>query len=235
MKKTYPLLLVFNIAFYLCARAQTAGRLIYADDFSKPLDGKTWIVEMESKPGAPSSVYTKNKALILDTRGGVTIWLNKVLGGNLDIEYDREVLIDTGKNDRLSDCNQFWMATDPHNSNLFTRNGRFEDYDNLVLYYAGMGGNGNTTTRFRKYRNDGKKPVIKQYLDGPHLLKANTVYHIRIIVRPDSTSFWVNNECYFKYHDPLPLTTGYFGFRSTASRQEIRNFKIFKNEQAAIK
>ena len=203
-----------------------SGQPFFSEDFSTPLDTATWVVEMEPAPGSHSSVYTKDKTLILDTKAGVTVWLNKPLSGNLQIEYDREVLVDTGKNDRLSDLNQFWMAADPHKARLFSRNGRFEAYDNLVLYYAGMGGNGNKTTRFRKYLEGGTKPLIKEYLDAPHLLKPNRIYHIKITLQNGTTSFWVDNECYFTYTDPSPLTSGYFGFRSTWSRQEIKNLKI---------
>lgn len=206
--------------------AQTPGKLIYADDFSKPLDPKTWTAEIE--PAANTSVvYTKNESLILDTKGGVTVWLNKVLTGNIQIEYDRVVLVDTGKNDRLSDFNQFWMATDPHNPNLFTRNGKFEAYDDVNLYYVGMGGNTNKTTRFRKYFN-GQKPLIQEYLDKPHMLQPNKTYHIKIVVNKGVTSFWVDGERYFTHMDATPLTSGYFGFRSTWSRQSVTNFKVYQ-------
>lgn len=222
MKKLLLLVFLCQTAF-----AQTPGKLIYADNFSKPLDNKTWVAEIEPKPGATSSVQTKNGALVLDTKGGVTVWLNKVLSGNIQIEYDRQVLVDTGRNDRLSDFNQFWMASDPHNANLFTRGGKFEAYDNLQLYYVGMGGNTNKTTRFRKYLENGTKPVIKEYLDAPHLLQKNKTCHIKIIVKNGTTSYWVNGECFFTYDDLQPLKSGYFGFRSTWSRQEVRNFRVY--------
>jgi rhamnogalacturonan endolyase len=200
VKKIIPFfILACNIAF-----AQTRDKLIFTADFSKPIDDKLWVSEIEPKPGAISTVNTKNNALILDTKGGVTVWLNKLLSGNIRIEYERQVLVDKGRNDRLSDFNQFWMASDPHNSNLFTRSGKFEEYDNLQLYYVGMGGNTNKTTRFRKYESGGTKPVIKEYLDAPHLLKANKIYHIQIIVNKGVTSYWVDGECYFTWTDPSP-------------------------------
>lgn len=190
------------------------------------LDPKVWVAEIEQKAGGISSVYTQDGALVLDTRGGVTVWLNKLLRGDLRIEFDREVLVDTGRNDRLSDMNVFWMATDPRNTNLFTRNGKFASYDNLQLYYVGMGGNSNRTTRFRKYYSGGRKPVIREYSDPAHLLRANKLYHIKILDSAGTTSYWVDGECYFSYADPVPLKEGYFGFRSTWSRQRISNFRI---------
>ena len=98
----------------------------------------------------------------------------------------------------------------------------------LRLYYAGIGGNTNTTSRFRKYEGDGRKPLIKEYKDALHLLTKNKQYHIRIIVKNKITSLWLNNECYFDYTDQEPLTAGYFGFRSTWSRQVVKNFRVFQ-------
>jgi len=209
-------------------RGAISAGLVFSDDFAGPLDPKVWVAEIEPKAGNISAVYTRDSALVLNTRGGVTVWLNKLLHGDVRIEYDREVVVDTGKNDRLSDMNVFWMATDPGNANLFTRNGRFEAYDSLQLYYVGMGGNTNKTTRFRKYYSGGNKPVIKEYLDAAHLLRANKLYHIKIILRSGTTSYWVDGECFFSYADPAPLVTGYFGFRSTWSRQVIKNLRVWE-------
>jgi rhamnogalacturonan endolyase len=38
----------------------------------------------------------------------------------------------------------------------------------------------------------------------------------------------VDGEEYFSYRDPKPLTNGYFGFRTTWSRQTIDDLKIYK-------
>jgi len=156
----------------------------------------------------------------------VTVWLNKILSGNFTIEFDRKIIVGGGKNDRLSDMNMFWMAADPLNTNLFTRNGVLAQYDSLRMYYAGIGGNTNSTTRFRKYEGDGRRTLLQEYLDAEHLLKANTLYHIKIVMLDGTTSLWINDTCYFTYKDTFPLREGYFGFRSTWSHQEISNFRI---------
>ena len=206
--------------------SQRQGKLIFEEHFSKPLQTKIWKSEID--PVLYSSVFTKKGKLIMDTGGGVTVWLNKELEGNIKIEYDWTVLVDSGRNDRLSDLNQFWMASDPENKNLFTRNGKFEEYDSLRLYYVGFGGNTNTTTRFRKYYGDGQKPLIREYLDSDHLLKANKTYHITIIVSNGTSYFWVDGVRFFEFKDSRPFTKGYFGFRSTAARHAIDNFKVFQ-------
>ena len=156
---------------------------------------------------------------------GVTVWLNRLLTGDTRIDFDREVLVGTGRNDRLSDMNVFWMASDPQNPDLFTRDGRLAAYDNLRLYYVGMGGNTNKTTRFRKY-SGGDRKLIAEYTDPPHLLQANKRYHITILTQKGVTSYWVDGNRFFSLADSDPLTAGYFGFRSTWSRQAIRHFEV---------
>jgi rhamnogalacturonan endolyase len=199
-------------------------KLLFSDDFTAPLDTNIWIPEIAPLPD--SKVYTRNGKLVLDTRGGVTVWLNKLLGGNIIIEFDRKVIVANGKNDRLSDLNMFWMASDPKNPDLFTRNGILEKYDSLQLYYVGMGGNTNSTTRFRKYQGNGARTLLQEYTDTDHLLKPDKTYHIKIEVHDGITSFWVDGNCYFNYKDPSPLQKGYFGFRSTWSHQEISGFRV---------
>lgn len=216
---------IATVLFCTSAQAQI-DKLIYSTNFTGPLDKTEWITEIE--PKTPATVYTEKNRLILDTRGGVTVWLNKRLTGDIRIEYDRTVLMEGGANDRTSDLNQFWMATDPRNKNLFTRSGVLDSYDSLSLYYVGMGGNSNSTTRFRKYSGNGDRQLLQEYTDTTHLLKPNIIYHFTTIVKGDETSFWVNGISYFVYKDPALLKEGYFGFRSTKSRQAITNLKIYQ-------
>jgi rhamnogalacturonan endolyase len=234
MKKIIMLLTMGIVHYVVMAQQEqttdttvlSGGKLIVSDHFSKPIANDRWVVEMAA--GTNSSVYTKDNKLVLDTKGGVTVWLNRLLQGDLRIEYDRKVIVAGGANDRLSDLNNFWMAADPLNKNLFTRNGVLESYDSLQLYYVGMGGNTNKTTRFRKYEGNGERRLLKEYTDPAHLLQANKVYHIAIVAKNGVTSYWVDGECYFIYKDPVPLKEGYFGFRSTKSHQEISNFKVYQ-------
>ena len=207
----------------------SGGTLIYSADFTTPLDTTRWKVEMAPAPA--STVYTQHGKLVLDTKGGVTVWLNQLLEKNIRIEYDRKVIVAGGVNDRLSDCNQFWMANDPRNENLFTRHGVLESYDSLQLYYVGMGGNSNKTNRFRKYEGNGERRLLQEYTDTAHLLQANKVYHITTVVKNGVTSFWVDGQRYFVFHDSAPLQQGYFGFRSTKSHQEISGFRVYQLEE----
>lgn len=235
MKKIFMSLMMGAILYPVMAQQQPAdttvlygGKLIIADDFSKPLAADRWVVEMAPLPN--SSVYAKDNKLVLDTKGGVTVWLNRSLKSDFRIEYDRKVVVAGGINDRLSDVNNFWMAADPRNKNLFTRNGVLASYDSLQQYYVGMGGYTNKTTRFRKYEGNGERRLLQEYTDQAHLLQANKVYHIVIVVKDGITSYWVDGKCYFIYNDPAPLKEGYFGFRSTKSHQEVSGFRVYRLE-----
>jgi rhamnogalacturonan endolyase len=200
-------------------------KLIFEEDFAKPIDTALWRVELENSPG--SSVNAENNKLVLNTGAGVTVWLKRKLLGNVLITYDRKVITGGGPFDRLSDLNQFFMASEPQGQGLAVRNGQLDEYNAMKLYYVGMGGNSNTTTRFRKYDGSGNRNLLAEYKDREHLLAANEIYHIEIEVRNGEVSYSVNGKQFFTFSDKEPLTEGYFGFRATKSHQEISNVKIY--------
>ena len=163
----------------------------------------------------------------MDVDGGATVWFNRKLAGDIMITYKRKVVMQQGRNDRLADLNMFWMATDPLNDRLFTRSGTFTEYDSLSLYYAGIGGDRNTTTRFRKYPGAGQRNLFRDLTNKAHLLEANKWYKIKIIVFQGHTRLLVDDQLFFSFEDPKPLKEGYFGFRTTGSRQVIDDFRVY--------
>lgn len=204
-----------------CVRWGERGALLHQDDFNGLLTG--YVSEYARKPG--NVVANRDGRLLIDVDSGATVWLDKPLSGNLLIAYTRRVVMDGGPNDRLSDLNQFWMARDPARDSLFTRSGKFEDYDDLELYYAGMGGNGNTTTRMRRY-GGGQRELVAERLGSDFLLEPNRDYRVEIAVQDGCTRMRVDGRDVFTYHDPRPLTRGYVGFRTTWSRQTIDGLTI---------
>lgn len=200
------------------------GELLYKDNFDAGLE--QWVIEAPKTPD--SRVAIENDRLMIDVDGGATVWLNKKLSGNVLIEYRRKVVMEGGRNDRLSDLNQFWMATDPKNSHLFTRSGVFSEYDSLLMYYVGVGGNYNTTTRFRKYTGDGRRVLLRDLQEQQYLLEPNKEYTVKIVVYNGRTSFYLNGNEYFSFQDPEPLSEGYFGFRTVQSRQVIDKLRIYQ-------
>lgn len=209
-----------------CAAPGKPGKLLYADDFGGKLD--QWVPEYRAAPG--STISAGAGALTIDVAGDATVWLRHKLSGDVSITYRRTVLMDGGANDRLSDLNQFWMASDPRNADLFTRDGTFSQYDALRMYYAGIGGNSNTTTRLRKYTGSGERVLLADLGDPAHLLQANRSYAIEISVVGGCTRVLVDGQRYFSHLDPAPLREGYFGFRTTHSRQRIEHFRVHQLE-----
>ncbi len=200
-------------------------KLIFADDFDSHQLSDQWVAETNEKDAPGFSI--KNGLLYLDTEGGITLWYKKIMEGNILIEYDRAVLVGGEKNDRLSDLNQFWMVTDPQ-QRMFKRKGGFREYDSVRMYYVGMGGNYNSTTRMRRYDGKAGLKIIAEYKDSAHLLVANKTYHIMMLVKDGLVKFIVDGQTFFSFNDDQPLRNGWFAIRSTKSRQVIDNVKIWQ-------
>ena len=196
------------------------GKLLYSDDFNNGIGN--WVSEFDN---TASSLATQNSKLDMDVTGGGTTWFVPKLSGNVQIEYDAVSLSHSSNGPNI---NQFWMATDPDNPDLFTRSGTFSEYDDLELYYAGLGGNNNSTSRFRKYLGDGTKPVLQEYTDAAHIPVANQTYRIKIIVYEGITQFFVDDELYFSLDDANPYTEGNFGFRTFNSHLQYDNFRVYR-------
>ena len=195
---------------------------------------KYWKVESES-PDYRVTFHGDTTEIV--SPKGLTLWRKEKMKGRVTIEYDACVVVEN-ENDRLSDLNCFWMASDPqYPDNLWKRaawrNGIFLNCYSLQLYYLGYGGNHNKTTRFRRY--DGNEAgvtdaqyrpaILKEYTDSEHLLKANHWYHIRITNEDGRVRYYRDGECLVDYLDVQPLTEGWFGFRTTLSRTRITNFR----------
>ena len=229
MKTNYLLVLLFAFTATIFSQQKPTGfskdKLMYSDNFQNGTSN--WMAEFE-KPETSTLKIIDGK-LDVSSSVGATVWFKTKLSGNIMITYD-ETLIDAGGiNDRVSDMNVFWMATDPAKPNgMIKRDGKFSSYDNLNLYYAGVGGHYNKFTRFRKYNSDGNKPVLKEYSDAAHLLVGNKKYSIIIIVYNGLIQYYLNNELYWELKDETPYTEGYFGFRTTISHQQFENFKVFR-------
>ena len=199
------------------------GKLLYSDDFDTGLG--RWHAEIE--PKGRSTVSVVDRKLRMDVGGGATAWFTRKLEGDVLITFTRKVIVAAGVNDRLSDLNMFWMASDPANAQLFTRQGAFAEYDGLQLYYAGIGGNTNTTSRFRRYSN-GERILHADLGDAAHLLEANREYAVKIAVYRGCTRVLLDGREYFQFRDPTPLRAGYFGLRTTQSRQDVDDFRVYR-------
>jgi hypothetical protein len=203
--------------------AYKLGGVLFSNDFSGDLS--RWLAEGTQ----PTIVDGKTD---LDTPVGTTVWFKPVIEGDVLIEYDVTVVDKGGPNDRVSDLNCFWMATDPcHPENLFAaseeRAGVFANYHHLNLYYVGYGGNTNSTTRFRRY-NNGNRELLGEYTDAPHLITPNHRCHIQLICFENLVEFWCDGQRLFRYEDPQPYRLGHFGLRTVQNHLIMDNFRVVR-------
>ncbi|MFT3789231.1 MAG: DUF6250 domain-containing protein [Tepidisphaeraceae bacterium] len=204
-----------------------ASELIASDDFR---DASQLVTELESG----GTVEAKDGVLIINAPAGCTVWFKPALEGPVMIEYDATVISAGGANDRVSDLNCFWMATDARAGDDFfskPRSGKFADYNELKCYYVGVGGNGNTTTRFRRYVGDRElRPLLPEHdlHDADDLLKPNTSYHVRIISTDKLIQFWRDDRKLFELVDLAPYVRGQFGWRTVSNHMQVRNFRMWR-------
>lgn len=215
-----------------------AGKLLYADDFTHGLG--SWRVEME-KPGV---VTAKGGVLDIDVPAGVTVWFLQKLDGPVMIQYEATVVSAGGANDRVSDLNSFWMATDPKTpEDLFAhaRSGKFAEYNSLNMYYVGLGGNGNTTTRFRRYIGDEtERPLLPQndlsVAQQPSRgIVANKAQTVTLIADGHLIQYWRDGEKIFEMIDPQPYAKGWFGIRTTKNHMQVRHLRIVRLAGAEVR
>ena len=234
MKKRLSIL--FLIMVSLTAQAQSG--------LNKRQFAKYWQVESESPD---YKIDFKGDTCEILSPKGLTLWRKQKMLQGISVEYDACVVDEGKEGDRLSDMNAFWLASDPHEKDIWKRagwrSGIFLRCYTLQMYYLGYGGNYNSTTRFRRY--DGNETgvedanmrpaILKEYTDEDHLLKANHWYHVKIeSTVTGRTRFYIDGECIVDYLDPQPLKEGWFGFRTTLSRTRITNFKAYQTPSLSI-
>ncbi|WAU83810.1 DUF6250 domain-containing protein [Streptomyces sp. Qhu-G9] len=198
------------------------GRLIARDDFRHGLS--QWATELQDG----GTVTAARGVLDIDVPSGATVWFRRALRGPYVIGYTATAISAGGANDRVSDLNNFWNATDARSpDDLFAtpRGGALAEYDHLRTYYAGYGANGNTTTRLRRYVGEaGVRPLILDYTEP--LLTANRPNRVRIVSDGSTVQWWNNGRLVFDHDDPEPYTRGHFAFRTVWSHFAITDFRV---------
>jgi hypothetical protein len=196
---------------------------LYSDTFSDDLSN--WLAE-----GTPPQLT--GREMELDAPVGSVVWFKPELSGDVLIEYDVTVLRMGGMNDRVSDLNCFWMATDPVDPNdLFAvgthREGVSARYDNLNLYSVSYGAEANSTTRFQRHEG-GQHEVLGEYTDPAHLIIPNHTYHIQLVACDGVVEFYRDGERLFHYVDPEPYRRGRFGLQTVENHLSMDNFRVVR-------
>jgi hypothetical protein len=200
------------------------GPVLFHDDFDAPSD--KWTTDLERG----GTVDVGHGRMDIDVPAGATAWFRPLIDGPVLIDYQATAVGLGGPNDRVSDLNCFWMARDARDpGDLFAvhRSGKFADYNPLLTYYVGLGGNGNTTTRFRRYvGSPTTRPILPQHDLRTDLLVPNVEQHIQLVADGRLIQFYRNGRRLFELDDPHPYTSGWFGFRTTASHLVLRSFSV---------
>jgi hypothetical protein len=189
-----------------------------------------WKIETEQ-----AASVTFGKVIDIETPAGLSLWYTRELVGPVAIEFDALAVSEGGANDAVSDLNAFWMARDPtvRDGSVFARgrSGAFAGYDDLETYYVGIGGNRNTTTRFRRYVGEpGNRPLLPGHdLKGAeNLLVPNRWTHVRLIADGRAIAVERDGRRIFELDDAQPYERGWFALRTTKSHLRIRNLRIGK-------
>lgn len=207
------------------------GKVLFADDFVHGLGA--WRVEMER----PGKVRAEDGVLDIDVPAGATVWFRRRLEGPVMIQYEAKVISAGGANDRVSDLNCFWMASDPAApKDIFARprTGAFAEYNSLRMYYVGLGGNGNTTTRFRRYIGDAvERPLLAEndlsVSEHPEKgIVSNKWQTITLVADGGLIQYWRDGAKLFEMVDSEPYTSGWFGLRTTKNHMQVRNLRIVR-------
>jgi hypothetical protein len=96
---------------------------------------------------------------------------------------------------------------------------------------VGLGGNGNTTTRFRRYIGDATlRPLLSEHdLGGAAvLLRPNDWQTVQLVALGGRIQYYRDGRPIFDFTDPEPYTRGRFGFRTTFSHVELRRFRVYR-------
>jgi len=205
----------------------SVGELVFLDDFENDLS--QWVVEQ--MPGGTARVI--NGKLDIDDAGGCTVWFKQKIGGSVVIEFDVTMVKEGGANDRVSDLNFFWMATDPSSPSDFfvnsaKRHGDFKNYHPLRLYYVGYGANDNTSTRFRRYPGDGSRPLLPEHdLSEPKFMNVpNKTIHLQVVADGNRIGLKRDGGIVFDFFDKDPFQEGWFGFRTLKNHMRIDQFRV---------
>jgi hypothetical protein len=216
------------VALCGCAVRPEFGDVLYSDDFDAGLSH--WQIESE-KPGR---IDAANGVLDIDVPAGVTIWFKPKLQGPVAIEFEATAVAAGGPNDQVSDLNVFWMANNPDGTEpvyATPRSGAFAQYDNLRTYYVGLGGNRNTTTRFRRYVGDpAQRPLLPQHDLSARsaMLQPNRKQTIVLVANGRTAEFRRDGQPLLRMIDPAPYTSGWFALRTTYSHLQIRRLRVYQ-------
>lgn len=218
-----------------------------SDDFRSGLS--RWRIEAEDPR---TELRALDGTLDIQTPAGLSLWWREPLRGDHALRFIATPLPapdSAGPHaGRVSDLNMFWNASEADGRQPQPRDGAFASYDTLRAHYVGYGANGNTTTRLRFYDGSGARTLLDGWADAPQAeaadrrgpmhagtrLAAGQAVEVQIVSRmptpadPAHLRWSAGGQTLFSRSDaPGPLQ-GWFAFRTTASRWQLRHFEVLQ-------
>lgn len=231
----------------LCVHGQPVpGELLAGDDFRHGT--ANWAIEAQSPD---TRVHAQDGALELLAPAGLTLWFRQSFSGSYEIRFTATPIKTSfpGHPDRVSDLNLFWNASTAEGSSPAVRgaDGALKSYDDLRLYYLGLGANGNRTTRLRRYDGSPARPQLAGYAEpeqagsDDHLgappafarLRDGVPLHLRVqsIDAADGATqlrVLADEQLVFDCTDPTPHRQGWLALRTTTSHFRISDFRVIR-------
>lgn len=196
-----------------------------------PVAAQDWVIESES---SEARVAFADGMIDVDTPAGLTLWFKQDLTVPVTISFEVMAVSQGGANDHVSDINAFWMARNSDGSSVLTtgRSGAFAEYDTMLAYYVGIGGNRNSTTRMRRYIGlAGDRPLLAEHDLGNRSahITPNQWTTIRLFAKDNHFEVERDGERLFSYvfaPSEAAYLSGHFGLRTTKSHLRFRNISI---------
>ena len=92
-------------------------------------------------------------------------------------------------------------------------------------------GNTNTTTRFRRYIGDPQlRPLLPEHdlASAQALLQPNVTQKIQLVANRERIQYYHESNLIFDFQDRAPYTRGHFALRTTFSRIQVCDFRVYR-------
>lgn len=189
--------------------------LMYENAFER--DTGEWVMD------GPGSYRFENGRLYIDCTnpeavGGVTLWLNRPLSGDIRMTYETMAVEPVYANN----LNFFLMACMLDGSPVTSapQTGHYKDYHDRCRLYIGT-----FTGKWSRMRKD---PGFVLLSENSRAVEPNRKYTYEINKRGHTIEWKVNGERFHFVTDPEePYEDGLFGFRSWRTHLWVERFRIY--------
>jgi hypothetical protein len=96
---------------------------------------------------------------------------------------------------------------------------------------VGLGGNTNTTTRFRRYiGSPTTRPILPEHdlTDARYLIVPNARQKLQLVACGKLIQYFRDGQKLFELNDPQAYERGWFAFRTVTNHMVIENFRVMR-------